>query len=110
MSTLSSREEQPAKVSSGQEHSPDDFVRLAGGIYSFQGERLLEMWVEAGVAMVKDHGPNAALEDLEFFVEEHGIELASDQDQDWKVRQALHMPAAPPVGRGVPLASFLVRH
>eukprot|EP00930_Biecheleria_cincta_P047017 TRINITY_DN32521_c0_g1_i1.p1 TRINITY_DN32521_c0_g1~~TRINITY_DN32521_c0_g1_i1.p1 ORF type:complete len:686 (-),score=105.63 TRINITY_DN32521_c0_g1_i1:26-2044(-) len=108
--TLSSHEAQLAKVSLGQERSPDDFIRLAGGIYSFQGERLLEMWVEAGVAMVKDHGPNSALANLELFAEEHGIELASEHEQDWRIRQALHMPAAPPIGRGVPLASFLVAH
>ncbi|CAE8605602.1 unnamed protein product, partial [Polarella glacialis] len=49
------------KQSTGKPVSPHDFVRLAPGMYSFRGERLVELWVENGEPMARDHGPKANL-------------------------------------------------
>lgn len=78
---------------------PEDFVRICQGIYVLRGTTLLEVWVEDGEVMCRDHGPNERLEDP-------SLEDATAQD----ARQILGLPECSPWGRGVALEAYLSRH
>jgi len=88
--------------------SSDDFFRLADGIYSFRVERVIEMWVERGEPMLRDHGPHSNLAEIEASVLEDP-DARDDPVKDQELRRLLGLGKAPPIGRGVSLPSFLVK-
>jgi len=77
---------------------PQDFVRLGTGLYRFRGDRLVELWLEDGRPVVRDHGP---------------LKLSPSADfstlQEQALRTAVGLASGPPLGMGVPLISFLCR-
>lgn len=83
----------------GQAAAPEDFVRICPGLYVLRGTSLLELWLEDGEVVCKDHGPNERLEDP-------NLEDASPQE----ARRILGLPDGPPMGRGAVLDSFLAGH
>jgi len=80
-----------------------DFERLAPGIYRFRGERFVEMWLEGGEAMVKDHGPLAESSSW------GPLSALSDCTDPVLWRRRLGWSKRSPKGEGVPLCAFLCR-
>lgn len=81
-----------------------DFQRVSPGLYRFRGERLVEIRLESGEAMVYEHGDRAA---------SPGGDLDSDEERlrelgDEEVRKVLGIRENP-CEIGVPLAAFLCR-
>jgi len=86
-------------VEGGRRTEADDLVRLAKGIYKFRQDRLVEVWLEGGEAMARDHGPCEHLL-------RHQANLPSDIAE---LRRFLGLGEHPQFGRGLPLTSFLGR-
>lgn len=89
----------------GRRPQPHDFVRLCHGLYKFREDRVVELWLNEGEAMVHDHGFNSALFTYHEF---------EDEPNPKTVRARLHLseltyPERNGNARGVPLASFLQR-
>merc|ERR1712183_814431 len=81
--------------SGGRPSLPTDFVRLAEGLYSFRKERLLEVWIEGGEAVVCDHGPEALKQALS-----SKSKLSAGREE---LRRRLGLGECAPLGKGVPL-------
>merc|ERR1712190_18287 len=87
-------------VQGGGRHSkPEDFVRLAHGLYAFREEHLLEIWAENGETFARDHGAATGLENIK-----PGMFDAP------QLRRRFCLSESPPYGRGIPLLSFLCRN
>lgn len=84
----------------GRHTMPNDFVRITQGLYSFRHERLLQIWLEAGEPMVRDHGQ---------MHQKSTIQNAKQMNVADAYR-ALGVPEGPAAGRGLPLLCFLGRH
>lgn len=82
----------------GRHSKPEDFLRLATGLYIFREERLLELWSEGGNAYAFDYGVVAGLDSIQ----PGEVEVAH-------LRKRFGLAESPPFGRGVPLTSFLCR-
>jgi len=110
----------------GRRAQASDFKRIAAGLYRFRVGSLVEVWLEAAEPMMLNHGPWS----------ENGFEAAEDAAEDYvrqrsgeanptcstprrrnpyapcptsSVRLALGLSSVPPIGHGMPLASFLCR-
>jgi len=74
-----------------------DFRRIERGLYRYRDKKLVEVWIERGVAMFKDHGSQALERLLPTELYGHG---------EAAVRRKLGLSEAPPIGGGLPLTSF----
>eukprot|EP00927_Polykrikos_kofoidii_P061771 TRINITY_DN56608_c0_g1_i1.p1 TRINITY_DN56608_c0_g1~~TRINITY_DN56608_c0_g1_i1.p1 ORF type:complete len:737 (-),score=73.39 TRINITY_DN56608_c0_g1_i1:105-2246(-) len=80
-----------------------DFQRLAPGLYRYCGDRLLEMWLEAGEPMLLDRGPWPKLDQF----------CPSGQyvgDDNRTPREVLGLSPVSPFGKGLPLSVFLTKN
>jgi len=83
----------------GRRPLPNDFCRLAPGLYRFRNEILVEIWLKDGEAMVTNHGHNPAVGAFP--------DMPVDIDT---ARSRLDIPAGMAEARGgVPLVAFLCR-
>jgi hypothetical protein len=78
---------------------PSDFYRIAPGLYKFRDDRLIEIWLTEGEAMVINHGTHPALA----YLPGYPMDVES-------ARTKLGIPVGKSQSKGgVPLASFLCR-
>mmetsp|Transcript_34121 Transcript_34121/g.72632 ORF Transcript_34121/g.72632 Transcript_34121/m.72632 type:complete len:776 (-) Transcript_34121:41-2368(-) len=95
----------------GKRPQAEDFVRVTTGFYIFREERVIELVLEGGEAMVYDHGPHPEL--TKFAIQELASIEVPDSGEEVervaKLRKLLGLSTAPLRTKGYPLASFLCR-
>lgn len=89
----------------GRRPVPDDFHRLAPGLYRFREDSLIEVWLKDGEAMVTNHGQNPA---ITYGSVHYAFHTAPVDVATARARVGIPVGTAQAKG-GVPLASFLCR-